>query len=220
MTTLPPDTSLKRVVNHRLEGVPFTRALCQSSRPFTPRAIVVHYTAGRTLAGAVTTLTKPPARTPDGKLKGASAHVVIGRDGEVAQLVAFDRIAWHAGPSLWRGKPKLNDWSIGIELVNLGPLKPESEHMWDPDVFMHEVPEEPGVTRYDPWQRYTEPQLAKLEQVIAALRAAYPSIVELTGHEHICIPRGRKTDPGPAFPWERFGGEPPQTLKAVPAAGP
>jgi len=186
-----------RVTHHLLEGVRFVPAKCVSARPFTPLAVVVHYTAGRTLEGAVRTLTKPPVRKPDGKLAGASAHVVIGRDGSLVQLVSFDRIAWHAGPSSWRERDRCNDWMIGIELVNLGCHRATAA-LPESDVVVI------GGKR---WQVFPEPQLATLEQVVAALRVGYSTLVELVGHEHIA-PR-RKLDPGPAFPWQRFGGAPP-----------
>ncbi len=48
-----------------------------------------------------------------------SAHFLIRRDGELIQFVACDRRAWHAGASVWRGRPNCNDWSIGIELEGL-----------------------------------------------------------------------------------------------------
>ena len=46
-----------------------------------------------------------------------SAHLVIGRQGEVYQLVPFDKRAWHAGASEFRGRIRCNDFSIGIELI-------------------------------------------------------------------------------------------------------
>ena len=46
-----------------------------------------------------------------------SAHLVIGRQGEVYQLVPFDKRAWHAGASEFRGRVRCNDFSIGIELI-------------------------------------------------------------------------------------------------------
>ncbi|MDR0576980.1 MAG: 1,6-anhydro-N-acetylmuramyl-L-alanine amidase AmpD [Candidatus Accumulibacter sp.] len=45
-----------------------------------------------------------------------SAHFLIRRDGEIIQFVSCDRRAWHAGISCWRGRPRCNDFSIGIEL--------------------------------------------------------------------------------------------------------
>jgi len=45
-----------------------------------------------------------------------SAHLLIGRGGEVTQYVPFDRRAWHAGESVFAGRRACNDYSIGIEL--------------------------------------------------------------------------------------------------------
>ena len=45
-----------------------------------------------------------------------SSHFLIRRDGEVIQYVPTEMRAWHAGVSLWQGREKCNDFSIGIEL--------------------------------------------------------------------------------------------------------
>ena len=45
-----------------------------------------------------------------------SAHFFIRRDGEVIQFVPCEKRAWHAGESCWQGKPRCNDFSIGVEL--------------------------------------------------------------------------------------------------------
>jgi AmpD protein len=45
-----------------------------------------------------------------------SAHFFVRRDGAVIQFVSCLRRAWHAGLSLWSGRPRCNDYSIGIEL--------------------------------------------------------------------------------------------------------
>lgn len=45
-----------------------------------------------------------------------SAHFLIRRDGELVQFVGCHARAWHAGPSSWGGRPRCNDFSIGIEL--------------------------------------------------------------------------------------------------------
>ena len=52
-----------------------------------------------------------------------SSHYLIKEDGEIFQLVADDKIAWHAGKSFWKGQSALNQNSIGIELDNLGNNK-------------------------------------------------------------------------------------------------
>ncbi|CAC9433938.1 N-acetylmuramoyl-L-alanine amidase (EC AmpD [uncultured Gammaproteobacteria bacterium] len=45
-----------------------------------------------------------------------SAHLFIKRGGEVIQFVPFNKRAWHAGQSNFKGKENCNDFSIGIEL--------------------------------------------------------------------------------------------------------
>lgn len=45
-----------------------------------------------------------------------SAHCLIKRDGSLIQYVSFLDKAWHAGVSIYKGKEKCNDFSIGIEL--------------------------------------------------------------------------------------------------------
>ena len=45
-----------------------------------------------------------------------SAHFFIRRDGEPVQFVSADKRAWHAGQSTWAGRPRCNDFSVGVEL--------------------------------------------------------------------------------------------------------
>ena len=81
-----------------------------------PRFVVIHYTAGGTAKSAVQTFKKQsPPRT--------SAHLVIDHDGSITQMVPFDTVGWHAGKSKWKNLAGLNDYSVGIELVNWGQLK-------------------------------------------------------------------------------------------------
>lgn len=48
-----------------------------------------------------------------------SAHYLIGRDGVIYRLVKDENIAWHAGVSkMPDGRTNINDFSIGIEVVN------------------------------------------------------------------------------------------------------
>jgi N-acetyl-anhydromuramoyl-L-alanine amidase len=105
-----------------------------------------------------------------------SAHLLIGRAGSVTQFVAFWQRAWHAGQSLFEGRPNCNDFSIGIELEGTDALP------------------------------YTDAQYASLAAVTRALCRHYPGIVpqRIVGHSDIAPLR--KSDPGPAFDWPRFKG--------------
>ena len=105
-----------------------------------------------------------------------SAHLLIRRDGGIKQYVPFNRRAWHAGVSLYQGRERCNDFSIGIEL-------------------------EGSVT-----QDYTDSQYQRLAEVVRVLLANYPELSRhrIVGHSDIAP--GRKADPGPLFDWERFYG--------------
>ena len=45
-----------------------------------------------------------------------SAHFLIRRDGSAVQFVSTNERAWHAGLSIFNGRERCNDFSIGIEL--------------------------------------------------------------------------------------------------------
>lgn len=49
-----------------------------------------------------------------------SAHYLINREGNIFSVVPDHLRAFHAGKSFWRGRDKVNDFSIGIELDNNG----------------------------------------------------------------------------------------------------
>lgn len=101
------------------------RALRQSSPNhgmrrdgLVPELVVLHYTAMPSVEAALERLCAPEHEV--------SAHYLIGRDGQLWQLVDEDRRAWHAGAGNWRGRGDVNSRSIGIELDNSG-LHPYSE---------------------------------------------------------------------------------------------
>lgn len=60
---------------------------------------------------------------------------------------------------------------------------------------------------------YTDEQYVTLARLAPVLRNRYP-LAHVRGHEHIAP--GRKTDPGPAFDWHRFGVESGYTQRALP----
>lgn len=45
------------------------------------------------------------------------AHYMVDVDGKVTRIIQRDRIAFHAGRSMWSGKTNLDNISIGIEIV-------------------------------------------------------------------------------------------------------
>lgn len=53
---------------------------------------------------------------PGGRMY-ASAHVLVGRGGEMWKLVEFDKQAYHAGASVLNGRSGCNRWTLGVELV-------------------------------------------------------------------------------------------------------
>ena len=160
--------------------------------------LVMHYTAGRNLESSVSWLANPQA--------SASAHLVIGRDGTIVQMVDFNRKAFHAGQSTWRGLVGLNQFSIGIELDNAGVLKQEGGQWttaWGQTIPAADVMEarHKHDTLVRGWHTYPTIQLDVAAEAAATLIRHY-NLSEVIGHED-CSPR-RKTDPGPAFPMDSF----------------
>lgn len=168
--------------------------------------LLVHYTAGRDLDSSVRWLRDPRSK--------ASAHLVIGRDGRIVQLVNFMEIAWHAGNSTWTNPISsgvkydgLNKFAIGIELDNPGALDKihgkwtslsTRETFPDSDVM---VARHKNGLKEQGWLLYTDPQLESFMLASLAICRTY-GISEVLGHEDVAP--GRKMDPGPAFPMEHM----------------
>lgn len=107
-----------------------------------------------------------------------SSHFTIGKDGSIVQNVSTFKRAWHAGVSKDKlGRENLNNFSIGIELVNLNDGK-------------------------DP---YPAAQIQALKDLILALTRRFPTLHYITSHEFIAQPHGRKSDPL-GFPWQTLDG--------------
>jgi len=187
-----------RIQDHLLfhdngQQVPF-KATPNHGAALNPSYLVMHYTAGRSFQSSVDWFMRPEAK--------ASAHIVIGRGGEICQLVPFDKQAWHAGVSNYGGLVGLNKHSIGIELDDAGKLTRQGGK-WTawfgatyPDTDVLEATHE-HETRPAGWHIYTEPQMTAAIDAGLAIVSAY-GLVDVLGHDDIAI--GRKTDPGPAFP--------------------
>ena len=103
-----------------------------------------------------------------------SSHLFIDREGLLTQFVPFDRAAWHAGVSEFKGRDNCNEFSIGIELEGTDDLE------------------------------YPPNQYKTLIEATKALMEAYPniSVDNIVGHKDIAPIR--KTDPGEAFDWDLY----------------
>jgi N-acetylmuramoyl-L-alanine amidase len=195
LSPTPPTPEKRRVM---IDGVTIPLKMSPNhGNPFLPGMpdlIVLHYTAGGTLAGAVQTLRDPASQ--------ASAHLVVDRDGSVVQLVPFDTVAWHAGKSSWQGVEGCNARSLGIEQVNWGPLHGGAGHWLSWCGAM--VPDAEAVRTPDGsyWHDWPEAQLARTVALCQMLCTEF-RIQAIVGHSEVALPVGRKQDPGPAFPMRR-----------------
>lgn len=164
-----------------------------------PDLLVVHYT--------VTTSGPATARDLADESQRASVHLVVDHDGSVIQQVPFDRVAWHAGKSTWGGRTTCSLFSIGIEVVNLGPLKKSGDGFVDVYGRPYKGPAPVEAKHKDPncryrfWEPYPEEQMQALLELGRLLVASY-GLREIVGHDDIAP--GRKIDPGPAFPMEDY----------------
>ncbi len=141
--------------------------------PRPPQAVVdtvvVHHTANDSLEGTTKWFFTEQSKV--------SSHYTIGKDGSIVQHVSTFLRAWHAGASIdSQGRSNVNDFSIGIELVNLGDGK----------------------------HPYPQPQLDALRLLIGSLRHRF-ALKYITSHKLIAQPPGRKPDPI-NFPWETLEG--------------
>ena len=191
-----------QVQNHMLSGVPYDAAKTIGA-VIQPIFLVMHYTAGYNMASARSVFNSTEI----------AAHIIIDRDGSILQMVPLNRRANHAGPSKWQGVEYLNGHSIGIEFVNIGWAKMRADgrlvdaynnliSVEDAKTFIEAPNKRVGSGRIF-WQPYTEKQLEAGITVTKAILGAYP-IRDIVSHEEIDT-RGWKTDPGPAFPMNRFG---------------
>lgn len=103
-----------------------------------------------------------------------SAHALIKRSGEIIQFVPFNKRAWHAGVSSFKGKEDCNNFSIGIELEGA-----------EDDIFED--------IQYD-----------QLIMLTSLLIKEYSLINKDNIKGHSEISPGRKTDPGAMFEWDRY----------------
>ncbi len=169
-----------------------------------PDTVVLHFTGGDTAEGAIAHWEKLDV--------ASSAHFVIDRNGSVTQCVPLNRIAWHAGESshrAWTGEIRngLNEFSLGIELVNPGELVGESGYFrtWWGKAWQegqHYLRHKNRATE-SWWAIYPDAQLLALNTLVETLARVlteargHIGLEEIIGHDDIAS--GRKWDPGPSL---------------------
>ena len=137
--------------------------------------VLLHHTGSRNEAGDEAWLSQYHPNP-------VSTNQMVKRDGTIIQIVPNNRVAWHAGASVWDGRPDCNSWMIGIEICNAG-------------------------TGNEP---YTAAQVEAVAQTVAYNCARYKiPDRNVTTHAKVALPAGRKNDPK-GFPlemmWNRIRG--------------
>ena len=131
--------------------------------------VIIHYTGMQSEIESINRLKNPKYKV--------SCHYLISRKGEVVQMVKEKNIAWHAGKSKWKQFKNLNNYSIGIELVNKG-------HQFG-------------------YQNFSNQQISSLIKLCKKLKKKYLIKKEnFLGHSDIAPIR--KIDPGEKFPWKKL----------------
>jgi N-acetylmuramoyl-L-alanine amidase len=121
--------------------------------------VVLHATVLNTLEEVAEKFADPASQV--------SAHYTIDRDGTIACHVAESHRAWHAGKSRMKdGRVGVNDFSIGIELVNLN----------------------------DGMDPFPQAQIKAMRRLVKAIASRHP-IRQIVTHYAIADPPGRKSDP-------------------------
>jgi N-acetyl-anhydromuramyl-L-alanine amidase AmpD len=167
----PPDEHKYLNYNERPEGVVID-------------TVVIHYTV-EDYPSSIAILTKP---------RNVSAHYIIDRDGRIDNLVADEKRAWHDGNSEWNKKANVNDFSIGIELVNSGSDQSINSHqklVWKEKDF------------------FSSDQMSSLVILLDYLRKEHTEIKNsnIIGHSDITAWNARKVDPGICFDWKWLANE-------------
>lgn len=169
-----------------------------------PEILIMHDTAsGLVMQGSIDWLCNPQAK--------ASAHFVVGRKGEITQLVSTDQTAWHAGKSTYKGRAvngSVNSFSTGIEIINPGVMTTVKDGRaffytgkvsWDIEEYkIKKAKPLPLDNRAEVWwMSYTDEQIEACLLIGKAIKEAY-QIKDVVAHWSVSP--GRKVDTNPLFP--------------------
>lgn len=197
-----------RIVEHELvcedsDPVKLTKMKPGLRPEIVPEVIVAHYAVTHSLDATVAAQ----------QARGYWAHLSIdgwSEDGRsemrVVQQLPFNRRGSHAGESKWGDRSAVNNFSVGVEIANPGPLvvtpqglKTTYGKLWDPEDAIETGPIVGYPKLWTHWAKYSPEETALFTSICLALMQRYP-IKAIVGHSDISP--GRKFDPGPAFDWE------------------
>lgn len=171
--------------------------------------IILHATGSADLDSALKKYVDPSSKE--------APHLLVDIDGSVIQFVPFNVVAWHAGKSRFRQRSGLNQYAIGIELVNSLGLERSGDtyiaatgETYDGSAVVEA--EHPNASAFPDndsaqrnyWHRYTEEQVETVREIGMLLVETY-GITTILGHEEVSP--DRVADPGPAFPLGELRGE-------------
>jgi N-acetyl-anhydromuramyl-L-alanine amidase AmpD len=130
---------------------------------------VLHADGDAAISNSISWCCDPKADPP------VAYHYIIGRTGDIYQLVDPTERAWHAGVSSWQGRTdgedSVNGFSIGICMGN----------------------------KQDGIEPFTEAQQAAAAALILDLDKVYGTLAITT---HALVAPGRKVDPSPGGPFD------------------
>lgn len=137
------------------------------------------------------------------KTNGVDIHFVIGHNGEVIQMSELNRQCAHAGESRLGQLRGFNNFSIGIEHVNLGPLQSRKDGKiidYYGRKYSGELRERIGLG-HKFWEPLTPAQEQRTLEIALYLFLAYKIPPENhVGHYEISGFRG-KADPFGSYSW-------------------
>lgn len=93
-----------------------------------------------------------------------SIHYVVGREGEIVQMVDENNVAWHCGKSEWKGFTDINNCSIGIEVLSDGKSYTDAQRLAVKELCL-DIMERNNIIRF-----------------------------RVLRHADVALPRGRKSD--------------------------
>lgn len=162
-----------------------------------PRGLVVHYTSGRSLNGAIDAYNSLSWMGSQG-----FGCYVMDKDGKIYRSVNQDpgQVAYHAGRSEWQGQKSLSYHLMGMEICCAGLLDTDLKTWFGvniPEELTRRVDDFNNV-RAGIYHRFTEAQEESLTNFILHQKRVNPEFDFdwVLGHDEIAVPRGRKTDPG------------------------